>query len=222
MLLAAKHRVLGIDPEQATSGNDRAALISDHRKQLNDGMALDQRKGKEKSQVSALVAIIDEESRRGGNDAVKHRALRELEAFPNSEEAISVLVREIQFEPPMRSYKNLLGTYTAAEVLSQMGPRARAGLFKGISKPLSEPELYLRGVVLVQMDGPDGEWDMGREIALKRLRNRLAMVEKEVFPPGELTEQKAGIVFNLKRMISLIEDPRFSAGRIPNPDVPKK
>ena len=134
--------------------------------------------------VQALVAIIGGESKPGGNRSLKHRALRELERFPNSDEAITALIREIRFEPPEHSSKNPLATYTAADVLSKMGAPARSGLLKvGIGKPLSEPELYLRGVVLVTMD-LDGERKLGKEIALKRLRHELDVLEKDGVPPG--------------------------------------
>ena len=166
--------------------------------------------------VRALVAIIDEESRAGGNRSLKHRALRELERFPNSDEAITALIREIQFEPPEHFSKKLLATYTAADVLSKMGAPARSRLLKvGMGKPLSEPELYLRGVVLVTMDF-DEERKLAKEIVLKRLRHDLNVLEKDVVP-GQGGEAITAAIFNYKRMISLIEDPRFSSGRIPDP-----
>lgn len=216
------HQVLAIEPGQGHLAPDVTALISEHRNQLKEGTAIDKRKGMEAAQVRALVAIIDGESKPGGNRSLKHRALRELERFPNSDEAISALLREIRFEPPQRFSKNPLATYTAADVLSKMGVRARTRLLKeGLGKPLSEPELYLRAVVLVMMDF-DAEWKAGKEIALKRLRSELEVVEKEVVPPGHDAETLAAGVFNFKRMISLIDDPRFSAARIPDPDEPEK
>src|SRR5207253_1593463 len=89
--------------------------------------------------VSALIAIIDDESRPGGNSTLKHAALRELERFSNSFDAVNVLIREIRFEPPMLSSRNPLSTYTAADVLSKMGPFARTRLLSAqLNKPLSE------------------------------------------------------------------------------------
>jgi hypothetical protein len=222
ILIAVVHHAVGLEPEEPNLPGDVTGLISDYRCQFKDETAIDKRQAKEKAQVSALIAIIDAESKSGGDNFIKHRALRELERFPNSEEAIRVLVREIQFEPPMIYYRRSLATYTAADVLQKMGSRARHGLFAGLSKPLSDPELNLRAVVLVRMDG-DGEMSkLAKEIAAKRLRNDVEMIEQEAFPAGQLAEQKTGTVFNLKRMIAMIEDPHFSAGRIPDPIVPEK
>lgn len=216
------HLALGSEPGDGNLPGEVAGLIAEYRNQFQDETAVNQRRAKEKDRVNALIAVIDSESKSGGDHSIKHRALRELEKFPNSEEGIRVLVREIQFEPPMIFAKNSLATYTAADVLSKMGIRARQGLFAGLSKPLSDPELNLRAVVLVTMDGDGENSKLGREIAMKRLRNVLGEIEQEAVPAGQLAEQKAGIVFNLKRMIAMIEDHRFSVGRFPAPNVPER
>jgi hypothetical protein len=211
--------VLGIEPNVV---NKVTALISEYRNQFKEGTAIDRGKDVEAAQVSALVAIIDGESKPRGDRPLKHRALRELERFPNSEEAITILLREIQFEPPQRYSKNPLATYTAASVLSKMGGLARTRVLKsGLNKPLADPELYLRGVVVVMLDDDQGEWKLAKEIALKRVKHLIETVEREA-GAGEAAEHRAAILFNLKRMTSLIEDPTFSARRIPDPAEPPK
>lgn len=211
--------VLGVEPNRE---QDEATLAAKFRDQLKDGNWIDRRKGDEALEVRALITLINEESTRGGNNALKHRALRELEKYPNSEEGILILLREIRFEPPVRSAKDPLATYTAASVLSKMGVRARSKMLRsGLNKPVSDPELYLRGVVLVMLDGDQGEWKLAKEITLKRVGHLLGKVEEEP-GEGEAAEHKAAILYNLKRMTSLIEDPTFSAWRIPDPDEPPK
>jgi hypothetical protein len=217
VFVASSYRVLGID---ANAGDEVARLNSQLRGQLKDGEAIDKRKANERLQVAALVAIINDESKPNGDNPLKHRALRELGRFPESDEAIDVLLREIRFEPPKIFAKDALATYPAADVLSKMGTRARTRLLKGgLNKPLSQPELYVRGVVLVKMDEDSLDWNLAKEITLKRLRHLLETVEKQDVP-GDAAAYKAANLFNLKGMISLIDDPRFSARRISDPDVP--
>ena len=220
IVVNASSCLLGVDPKH---DEDVAKMASSFRDQLKDGGGMDHRKSKETLEVSALVAVVNEESTPGGNNALKHRALRELERFPNSDEAISLLLREIRFEPPMIHTKDPLATYTSADVLTKMGVRARTRLLKsGLNKPLSEPELYVRAVVLVKLDESDLDWTLAKEITQKRITHLLEMVKKEDALPGQSADHKAAILFNLNRMNSLIGDQSFSALRIPNPDEPQK
>jgi hypothetical protein len=165
--------------------------------------------------VRALVSIIDVESKRGGNNSLKHRALRELGRHPDSLLAIETLIREIEFEPPqMVGAKSPIISYTAATTLTKMGSLARVKLLRSLRKPLAEPELHLRAHVLARMDGDLGAGSDGTEITLSRLRRELKLRKEDPEPPGA-KEAKAAVLFNLGRMISILEEPGALSHRIP-------
>jgi hypothetical protein len=171
--------------------------------------------GDDELTVRAIVSIIDEESKRAGNNSLKHRALLELGKHPDSELAIKTLIREIEFGPPqVGGPRGPLKSYTAALTLTKMGSAARVKLLRGLRKPLAEPELHLRAHVLGGMDGDMGEGSDGPEITLHRLRRELKLRKEDPEPPGE-KEGKAAVLFNLQRMISILEQPGALSREIP-------
>jgi hypothetical protein len=201
------------EPPPATGGDQSVAEV---RARLQDKERPARESAADAKLLSAVIAIIDEESKPGGDHALKHRALRELARFPESDEAIKILIREILFEPPQVSTKDPLATYTAASVLSKMGAKARSKVLRvGLNKPLSDRELSMRGVVAVILDSDDQEWPFAKALTLRRMRHLREEVERQP-AEGEAAEHKEAILSNLKRLDALVSQPNFSRHQVTN------
>lgn len=214
------HAFRGHDQRASAQDTDLTKRISQLRAALSldvsDRAAAATREATDReTTVKALIAIVNEESKAGGNHRLLNLAIAELGSYPEVFDAAELLVKMIDYEESGFVNVNPLNRFPAARALIKLGLPARRHVI-GVGTPLSDEQLQLRSYVLAVLEQTNNrDPDSGRAIAVARLMRQLERVEAEVVLP-EFEGSRANAVKNLHRMIAFVADPVLLAKQIPH------
>jgi hypothetical protein len=203
-------------PKDAATSEDDQRLATVKAKLLADADRLaEDRRGREET-VSVLMAIVNDESKPGGNKGLVDFALEQLGSYPDSERAVKLLVNELDFQAHNLVNSNPLYAYTAARSLIKVGVPSRRRILGAISSPTSDRKLHVMAVVLAATDQIGDDRFSGPPIAAFRLQRLVEQIESDrVEPEGE--EAKATAIRNLRRLIVLLSESGILHKDVPLP-----
>ena len=171
--------------------------------------------------VTALIAIVKQESEPGGHSAIGHTALNELGSYLNNQRAVEFLVSQIDLKPAQMGKAEVLSRYhwTAAKALLKGGPLVRREILRTLVEPLPDHKLYLMAYVLVRLDNTGDEYASGIPIAIYRLTREIEQIQEPPrdSPPDtpEVRERIRIKTKNLQRMVAMLIEPNFLTMEIP-------